>query len=57
MRADRYIIAREENVVLVDFRGDSDPPGPTFPGAGALRTEEGCEQGRDESPIRCLLAS
>jgi hypothetical protein len=34
--ADRYVIARENNVVLVDFRR-SEPPAPNFPGAGALR--------------------
>ena len=37
--ADRYIIARENNVVLVDFRREPDPPAPRFPGAGALRIE------------------
>ena len=37
--ADRYVIARENNVVLVDFRRDPDPPAPRFPGAGALRME------------------
>ena len=30
--ADRYVIARENNVVLVDFRRDPDPPAPHFPG-------------------------
>jgi hypothetical protein len=34
--ADRYVIARENNVVLVDFR-KCEPPAPDFPGAGALR--------------------
>jgi len=32
----RYIIGREDNVVLVDFRR-TNPPAPHFPGAGALR--------------------
>jgi hypothetical protein len=32
-----HIIARERNVVLVDFDRDPDPPKPKFPGAGALR--------------------
>jgi hypothetical protein len=35
-RTDRYVIARENNVVLVDFRRP-EPPAPDFPGAGALR--------------------
>ena len=35
-RAGRYVIGRENNVVLVDFR-EPDPPDPKFPGAGALR--------------------
>ena len=34
---DRYIVARESNVLRVDFRRDPDPPAPRFPGAGALR--------------------
>ena len=34
---DRYVIARDRNVVRVDFRRDPDPPAPKFPGAGALR--------------------
>ena len=40
MYLDRYVIARENNVVRVDLRRDSDPPAPTFPGAGALRVEQ-----------------
>ncbi len=35
----RYVIARENNVVLVNFRRDTDSPAPRFPGAGALRLE------------------
>ena len=31
-----YVLARENNVVLVDFRR-TEPPTPDFPGAGALR--------------------
>ena len=33
----RYVIARERNVVRVDFRREPDPPAPKFPGAAALR--------------------
>ncbi len=34
---DRHVIARESNVVRVDFRRDPDPPAPHFPGAIGLR--------------------
>jgi hypothetical protein len=37
---DRYVIARESNVVRVDFAGPPDPPAPQFPGAGALRIQD-----------------
>jgi hypothetical protein len=40
--ADRYVVARENNVVIVDFR-KPDPPAPHFPGAGALRVLKGTE--------------
>jgi hypothetical protein len=43
--AERFVIARENNVVLVDFRRP-DPPAPDFPGAGGLRALKGPE---DES--------
>jgi hypothetical protein len=39
--ADRFVIARESNVVRVDFNREPDPPAPRFPGAGALRDDEG----------------
>ena len=35
----RYVIARERNVVRVDFRREPDPPAPRFPGAAALRND------------------
>jgi hypothetical protein len=34
--ASRYVIGREDNVVVVDFRR-TNSPAPHFPGAGALR--------------------
>jgi hypothetical protein len=37
--ANRYVVARENNVLLVDFRRKPDQPAPRFPGAGALRIE------------------
>jgi hypothetical protein len=36
-RASRYVIARKDNVVHVDFDRGARPPRPTFPGAAALR--------------------
>jgi hypothetical protein len=35
----RYVIARERNVVRVDFQRPPDPPAPKFPGAAALRQD------------------
>jgi len=35
--AARYVIAREHNVVRIDFRRRPDPPAPKFPGAAARR--------------------
>lgn len=34
----RYVLAREHNVLRIDFRRRPDPPAPKFPGAAALRT-------------------
>jgi hypothetical protein len=41
--ANTYVIARESNVVVIDFRRP-DPPAPHFPGAGALRALQGIEE-------------
>jgi hypothetical protein len=35
---DRYVIARDKNVLRVNFERSTDPPNPQFPGAGALRS-------------------
>jgi hypothetical protein len=41
--AERFVIARDNNVVLVDF-GRPGPPAPVFsPGAGGLRSVKGPE--------------
>ena len=37
MRGKPFIIARQRNVVRVDFRREPEPPSPRFPGAAALR--------------------
>ncbi len=34
---ERYVVCRTDNVVHIDFERDTDPPTPTFPGAGSLR--------------------
>jgi hypothetical protein len=36
-KAARLVIARENNVVRVDFTRKPDPPAPRFPGAAGLR--------------------
>ena len=41
--ANTCVIARESNVVVIDFRRP-DPPAPHFPGAGALRAVQGIEE-------------
>jgi hypothetical protein len=33
----RHVIARESNIVRVDFSREPDPPTPCFPGANGLR--------------------
>ena len=37
-KVDRRVIAREDNVVRVDFGREPDPPAPRFPGATGLRS-------------------
>jgi hypothetical protein len=39
--AERYVIARESNVVRVDFARRPDPPAPRFPGAGGYGPRRG----------------
>ena len=36
-RAARFVTGRQDNVVRVDFRRDTDPPSPRFPGAAGQR--------------------
>jgi hypothetical protein len=52
-RASRYVIAREDNVVHVDFDRDSRPPRPPFPGASALRagSSSSAHDGFDYPPV------
>ena len=54
----RYVIARERNVVRVDFRSEPDPPAPKFPGAAALRNSVCCEPADffDSIPITAEVA-
>jgi hypothetical protein len=50
--AERYVIARESNVVRVDFARRPDPPAPRFPGAGGLRPARWRVAGTDCGKLR-----
>jgi hypothetical protein len=50
--AKRRVISREANVVRVDFHREPDPPGPRFPGAGALRIGEHARDLLESAPPR-----
>ena len=52
--ANRYVIGRENNIVLVDFRREPDPPAPRFPGAGAMRIANHLHDLVEVSPLRRL---
>ena len=54
--ASRYVIARERNVVRVEFRQEPDPPAPRFPGAGALRNRERSSQPLETLPPTLIKA-
>jgi hypothetical protein len=47
---DRHVIARENNIVRVDFSREPDPPAPGFPGANGLRLKDTEDDGAD-API------
>jgi hypothetical protein len=50
---DCYVIARESNVVRVDFSRDPDPPAPCFPGANGLRLSD---IARDDADVPTAIA-
>jgi hypothetical protein len=50
---DRHVIARESNVVRVDFGRERDPPAPYFPGAIGLRLSH---SERDEAEVPTAIA-
>jgi hypothetical protein len=50
---DRYVIARESNIVRVDFNREPDPPAPCFPGANGRRLDDGARESAD-TPIADL---
>ena len=54
---DRYVIARESNVVRVDFSREPDPPAPVFPGANGLRLRETARDAADASPAVAVRRS
>ena len=35
-QSQHYVLSRETNVIVVDFKREPDLPAPKFPGAGAL---------------------
>jgi hypothetical protein len=37
-QVDRFVVARNGNVLRVDFHRKPEPPPPPFPGAGAMRS-------------------
>ena len=55
---DRYVIARESNVLRVDFSREPDPPAPRFPGARGLRFDDREDGGSDcaATPLRLRRA-
>ena len=44
---ERHVIARESNVVRVDFSREPDPPAPCFPGANGLRLSDTNRDGEE----------
>jgi hypothetical protein len=44
---DRYVIARESNIVRVDFNREPDPPAPCFPGANGRRLDDSARKSAD----------
>ena len=56
---DRHVIARESNIVRVDFSREPDPPTPCFPGANGLRLcdseTDGAEAPTDNLALRRLF--
>ena len=47
---DCYVVARESNVVRVDFSRDPGPPAPCFPGANGLRLGDIARDDADAPP-------
>jgi hypothetical protein len=48
------VVARENNILRVDFRREPDPPAPKFPGAGAMH--EIPSEDRQEPALACRAA-
>ena len=53
-RQNRYVLARERNVIRVDFGCEPDPWPPTFPGAGALHGADAKDHTDEAWPTRGL---
>jgi hypothetical protein len=54
---DRYVVDRQDNVFLVDFGHEPDPPPPPFPGAGSLRFATEFSEASDALPLDCTKIS
>jgi hypothetical protein len=56
---DCYVIARDRNVLRVDFSREPDPPAPCFPGANGLRLSHAeCDEAEAPAAIAmtCCVA-
>ena len=48
-----YVVERASNIVRVDFGHEPDPPGPKFPGAGALHEAPPMSDAAEPALVRC----
>jgi hypothetical protein len=53
----RHVIARESNIVRVDFSREPDPPAPWFPGANGLRLSDTETHGAEAPTDKLGLAT
>lgn len=51
---ERHVIAREHNVIRVDFNRDPDPPAPVFPGANGLCLPDTERDGADAPALMAI---
>ncbi len=53
-KTNHFVIGRENNVLLVDFSREPDPPTPKFPGASGLRLT--CDESASETKYIAVTA-